>query len=202
STAAPPTASGSRSRRRPTGPTCCRRCCRAGATRSMSASPTAPASTRRFSTAARSTSPSAWAEPMIRRLPIPLLAAGALAAAGCGAGAGTAPNPGSQLISRDFGAKVIVLDQQPKIEGSDTVMRLLQRNTHVTTRFGGKFVQSINGVSGGTTKAGDGIDWFFYVNGVEGGKGAAEVRVHDGDRVWWDNHDWAAVMDTPAVVGS
>ena len=142
---------------------------------------------------------------MIRlRLPIPLLAAGALAVAvaGCGAGAGTAPNPGSQLITRDFGAKVLVLNQEPKIEGSDTVMRLLQRNAHVGTRFGGKFVESINGVSGGTTKSGDGIDWFFYVNGVEAGKGAAEVRVHDGDRVWWDNHDWAGAMDTPAVVGS
>jgi hypothetical protein len=139
---------------------------------------------------------------MIRRLLFPLLAAGALAVVGCGAGAGTAPNPGSQLITRDFGAKVIVLNQHPKIEGSDTVMRLLQRNAHVGLRFGGKFVESVNGVSGGETKGGDPFDWFFYVNGVEGDKGAAEVRVHDGDRVWWDNHDWAGAMDVPAVVGS
>jgi Domain of unknown function (DUF4430) len=136
------------------------------------------------------------------RLPIPLLAAGALAVAGCGAGAGTGPNPGSQLITRNFGAKVIVLDQRPTIQGSDTVMRLLQRNAHVGLRFGGKFVESINGISGGKTNGGDPIDWFFYVNGVEAGKGAAEALVHDGDRVWWDNHDWGGAMDTPAVVGS
>ncbi len=139
---------------------------------------------------------------MIRRLLISLLAAGLVAATGCGVGEGTAVNPGSQLITSDFGSKVVVLDQHPKIEGSDTVMRLLQRNAHVTTRFGGKFVQSINGVSGGETKGGDPDDWFFYVNGIESGAGASEIRVHDGDRVWWDDHDWSGAMDTPAVVGS
>ena len=34
-------------------------------------------------------------------------------------------------------------------------MRLLQRNAHVTTRFGGKFVQSINGVAGRPATGGD-----------------------------------------------
>ena len=80
-------------------------------------------------------------------------------------------------------------------------MRLLTRNARVTTRFGGKFVHSINRVAGGQ-QAGDPSDWFFYVNGVESGKGATEVRVHDGERIWWDVHDWGGVMDTPAVVGA
>jgi hypothetical protein len=26
--------------------------------------------------------------------------------------------------------------------------------------------------------------------------------VHEGDRIWWDLHDWSAAQDTPAVVGS
>jgi Domain of unknown function (DUF4430) len=136
------------------------------------------------------------------RLLTPLLAAGALAVAGCGAGAGSSANPGSLLVSSNFGARVEVLYQHPKIQGDDTVMRLLERNAHVETRFGGKFVESVNGVTGGRTKAGAPDDWFYYVNGVEADKGATESHVHDGDRVWWDDHEWGGVMDTPAVVGS
>jgi hypothetical protein len=32
--------------------------------------------------------------------------------------------------------------------------------------------------------------------------GAAEVRVHGGDRIWWDYRDWTDAMRVPAVVGS
>jgi hypothetical protein len=80
-------------------------------------------------------------------------------------------------------------------------MRLLQRNAKVTTRFGGGFVQSIDGIAGGR-RAGRPLDWFYYVNGVEASAGAAAVRLHPGDRVWWDRHDWGAAMRVPAVVGS
>src|SRR5581483_9192714 len=45
-------------------------------------------------------------------------------------------------------------------------------------------------------------DWFYYVNGVEAQKGAAATRLHDGDHVWWDRHDWSATQTVPAVVGS
>jgi hypothetical protein len=81
-------------------------------------------------------------------------------------------------------------------------MRLLQRNApKVATRFGGGFVQSIDGVSGGQ-HGGRPFDWFFYVNGILADKGATSVRVHEGDRVWWDWHDWGVTDDVPAVVGS
>src|SRR4051812_47087638 len=80
-------------------------------------------------------------------------------------------------------------------------MRLLQRNAKVTTRFGGGFVQSIDGVEGGR-QGGRPFDWFYYVNGVEASKGATATRVHAGDRVWWDRHDWGAAQRVPAVVGS
>jgi hypothetical protein len=80
-------------------------------------------------------------------------------------------------------------------------MSLLRRNTSVGTRYGGGFVQSINGLEGGT-QAGAPHDWFYYVNGVEATKGAADTTVHAGDRVWWDLHDWSQTDDVPAVVGS
>jgi Domain of unknown function (DUF4430) len=135
---------------------------------------------------------------------VALTAAAALAAAasGCGLGAGPKASDTQLTVSKDFGAEPIVQTDQPKTGGSDTVMRLLERNApKVQTKFGGNFVQSIGGVSGGT-RSGDPVDWFFYVNGILSSKGATSVKVHQGDRVWWDWHDWSTVDDIPAVVGS
>jgi hypothetical protein len=129
------------------------------------------------------------------------LVVAALGASGCGLGAGDKPSSTELLVSRDFGALPMTQTDQPKVGGSDTVMRLLQRNAKdVSTRFGGGFVQSVGGVSGGT-KGGRPVDWFFYVNGVESGKGATSVRVRAGDRIWWDFHDWGVTDHVPAVVG-
>lgn len=80
-------------------------------------------------------------------------------------------------------------------------MSLLRRNATVGTRYGGGFVQSIDGHSGGYDGS-EPVDWFYYVNGVEASKGAAEVDVRAGDRVWWDVHDWNQTDYIPAVVGS
>ena len=122
--------------------------------------------------------------------------------AGCGLGAGPEASNTQLMVSKEFGAEPIVDTDQPKTGGSDTVMRLLQRNApKVTTRYGGGFVQSIDGVSGGR-RDGYPVDWFFYVNGIQADKGATSVRVHEGDRVWWDWHDWGVTDDVPAVVGS
>jgi hypothetical protein len=128
---------------------------------------------------------------------------GALAAlsAGCGAGPGKAPGETRLTVTQDFGSRAQRDLATPKLSGSETVMRLLARNAKVTTRFGGGFVQSIDGIAGGR-RAGRPLDWFFYVNGVEASEGAAAMRLHPGDRVWWDRHDWGAAMRVPAVVGS
>jgi hypothetical protein len=80
-------------------------------------------------------------------------------------------------------------------------MRLLQRNAEVKTRYGGGFVQSINGLAGGRER-GRPVDWFYYVNGIEAEEGAADRDVDDGDQVWWDRRDWGAAQRVPAVVGS
>src|SRR5206468_6407420 len=129
------------------------------------------------------------------------VALSAAVAAGCGLGAGDEPSQTQLLVSRDFGALPLAETDQPKVGGSDTVMRLLQRNAKgVSTRYGGGFVQSVAGLSGGTL-GGRPVDWFFYVNGIESDKGAAAVRVHQGDRVWWDFHDWGVTDHVPAVVG-
>jgi hypothetical protein len=121
----------------------------------------------------------------------------ALLAAGCGLGAGNAPSGVRLTVSRDFGARPLRDLQRPRVVGAETVMRFLQRNARVDTRYGGGFVRSINGLAGAPR-----VDWFYYVNGVEAQRGAAATRVHPGDRVWWDRHDWTATETVPAVVGS
>lgn len=124
-------------------------------------------------------------------------AAATLALAGCGLGAGAAPAHVSLLVTQGFGAQTLLSDSKPKIVGADTVMRMLERNATVDAIYGGGFVQSIDHLSGG-----GGDDWFYYVNGVEAGKGAAETKLHSGDHVWWDRHAWSAALSIPAVVGS
>lgn len=80
-------------------------------------------------------------------------------------------------------------------------MSLLMRNAAVTTRYGGGFVEGIDGASGSASE-GQPNDWFYYVNGVEAPQGAAATVVHPGDHIWWDLHDWSQTDSVPAVVGS
>ncbi|HZL48716.1 MAG TPA: DUF4430 domain-containing protein [Solirubrobacteraceae bacterium] len=122
--------------------------------------------------------------------------------AGCGLGAGPAPGGVQLTVTRDFGARVLGRSTAPKVRGAETVMSLLLRNDKVTTKYGGGFVESIAGLSGGQEAGGDPLDWFYYVNGIEAPKGAAATNVHPGDHVWWDLHDWSQTDDIPAVVGS
>src|ERR1700712_2076711 len=84
---------------------------------------------------------------------------------------------------------------------SDTVMRFLEGEDEIETRYGGGYVKSIDGVSE-SERGGHPYDWFFYVDGGESPVGAAEVSLKGGERVWWDNHDWSSTEHIPAVVGS
>src|SRR5207302_8253901 len=67
------------------------------------------------------------------------------------------------------------------------------------TRYGGGFVQSIDGLSGNRTAQ---FDWFFYVNGIESDRGAADFALSAGDRVQWDLHSWRATMRIPGIIGA
>ena len=134
---------------------------------------------------------------------VALLIAGAisLTASGCGFGAGDARTGDLELrVTRDFGQDDTFSDsKQRKVRDSDTVMRFLQSGHKVTTRYGGGFVQSIDGLAGNQTAE---RDWFFYVTGSEASVGAADYQLARGDVVQWDYHDWHATQHIPAIIGA
>jgi Domain of unknown function (DUF4430) len=122
----------------------------------------------------------------------------AVALAGCGLGAGKGTSDVALTVTHDFGSVQVGSVVEHQVPGSQTVMRMLERSFRVSTRYGGGFVESINGASGTSSRR----DWFYYVNGIEAPVGAAGTGVHKGDRIWWDLHDWTATDSIPAVVGS
>jgi len=100
-------------------------------------------------------------------------------------------------VTRDRGAEVLVSASVP---AGLTAMRALRKEADVETGYGGRFVQSIEGLAG---DAGVRRDWFYFVNGVEADRGAAEYRLRAGDVLWWDYRSWAdADMREPVVVGA
>jgi hypothetical protein len=130
-----------------------------------------------------------------------MLAAAVVVAAllsGCGFGAGPGTKDASVLVTGNFGAQRYGDALETQVPGAETVMSLLQRHFKVTTRYGGGFAESIGGHAGSASHR----DWFYYVNGIEAVAGAATTKVHAGDHIWWDLHDWTATDSIPAVVGS
>jgi hypothetical protein len=125
----------------------------------------------------------------------------ALVASGCGLGPGESKGGGVELrVTRDFGQKQLGDPvKRGEIRESDTVMRVLQGARKVTTRFGGGFVQSIDGLQGDQAAE---HDWFYFVNGSEASKGAADFKLSRGDVVQWDYRDWKATQHVPAIVGA
>jgi hypothetical protein len=123
-----------------------------------------------------------------------------LAAAGCGLGAGADVGDVKLTVTREYGA-VPMLERSVSANESDTVMRVLEGEAGIETRYGGGFVHSIEGVAE-ENRGGDPYDWFFYVDGEEAEIGAADYDVEGGERIWWDYRNWSAVNHAPAVVGS
>ncbi len=131
----------------------------------------------------------------MRRSALVVLAAAALA--GCGGADASRQGTATVWVTRDRGAQVLV---QKTVPAGLTAMQALDRVADVETRYGGRFVQAVNGVEG---NAGAQRDWFYFVNGVEADRGATEVRLHAGDVEWWDYRSWhGGAISVPVVVGA
>jgi hypothetical protein len=99
-------------------------------------------------------------------------------------------------ITRDRGAHVLKVTHVP---AGLTAMQGLERVAKVSTRYDGRFVEAIDGVRGSLAAQ---HDWFYFVNGYEADRSAAEYRLHSGDVEWWDFRDWKDAMHVPVVVGA
>lgn len=123
----------------------------------------------------------------------PLLAA--LALAGCGGAGPTAEDGTARLwVTRDRGNEVLI---DTAVPAGQTLLRALRSKAEVSTRYGGGFVQSIEGVEGSARRH---EDWFWFVNGLAGDRSATSYRLRDGDVAWWDFRDWSGDADTLEVV--
>ncbi|TMK77953.1 MAG: DUF4430 domain-containing protein [Actinobacteria bacterium] len=114
---------------------------------------------------------------------------------GCGherAGSGRA----SLWVTRDRGATVLLVRTVP---AGLTAMDALDREADLSTRYGGRFVQSIQGIEGDISQR---RDWFWFLNGIEADRSAADYRLHPGDVEWWDFRSWRGQMREPVVVGA
>lgn len=78
-------------------------------------------------------------------------------------------------------------------------MQALGRAAKMKTRYGGRYVQSVDGLAG---DLGARRDWFWFVNGYEGDRSATEYELRDGDIGWWDYRSWRSRMREPVVVGA
>jgi Domain of unknown function (DUF4430) len=120
---------------------------------------------------------------------------------GCGFGEGEAQEGGADLrVTKDFGHEEVAAEKIDTVHEDESVMRLLQSRHDVDTRFGGNFVEAIDGVEG--SGGGGTRDWFYFVNGIWADRGAADWEVHAGDVIQWDNRDWTAIQRIPAIVGA
>ena len=114
---------------------------------------------------------------------------------GCGherTGSGSA----TLWVTRDRGATVLA---ERTVPAGLTAMQALDREVDVKTRYAGRFVQSIQGIDGDVSKR---RDWFWFLNGIEADRSAADYRLHAGDVEWWDFRSWSGEMREPVVVGA
>jgi hypothetical protein len=111
--------------------------------------------------------------------------------AGCGGGS---TGRATVWVTRDEG-RTLLLDE--RVPAGTTALQALQRVAKVELRYGGRFVEAVNGLRGSISQR---RDWFYFVNGIEAPRGAAEYRLRDGDIEWWDYRDWGRAGQNVAVV--
>ncbi|MHB8469440.1 MAG: DUF4430 domain-containing protein [Gaiellaceae bacterium] len=122
-------------------------------------------------------------------------AAAVVLLAGCGGAVGR--GRATLWVTRGEGKTVLLVRTVP---AGESAMQALERSAPIATRYGGRFVQSIDGLAG---SLGSQHDWFYFVNGIEAQLGAADYTLHAGDVEWWDYRDWGRVGESvPVVVGA
>ena len=115
--------------------------------------------------------------------------------AGCG-GAGGEEGTATLWVTRDRGEELLL---EAEVEAGQTLMRALDSEVDLETRYGGRYVQSIDGLAGSLEGQ---RDWFWFVNGYEGDRSASAYRLRDGDVAWLDYRAWEREGEARVVVGA
>ena len=95
--------------------------------------------------------------------------------------------PRRQAARRREGRRGADADARARVEGD------------VETRYGGRYVQAVDGIEGSLDAQ---RDWFWFVNGYEGDRSAASYRLRDGDVAWLDYRGWQREGEARVVVGA
>jgi len=115
--------------------------------------------------------------------------------AGCG-GSGGEEGRAQLWVTRDRGATLLV---DAEVAAGQSLMRALAGEAEIETRYGGRYLQSVNGIAGSLERQ---RDWFWFVNGYEGDRSAAAYRLRDGDVAWLDYRAWEREGEARVVVGA
>jgi Domain of unknown function (DUF4430) len=121
------------------------------------------------------------------------------AAAACGSSVATPPSgprAAAVTITEGFGGRVLAT---ARAAPGQSAMTALRRVARVDTRYGGRFVQSIDGVAGDPSR---GMAWLYFVNGFQANVGATDYTLHPGDREWWDYRYWNDLIQVPVAIGA
>jgi hypothetical protein len=117
--------------------------------------------------------------------------------AGCGSfGAGGEEGTATLWVTRDRGTELLL---DARVDAGQTLMRALASKADVETRYGGRYVQSIDGLAGSLANQ---RDWFWFVNGYEGDRSASSYRLQEGDVAWLDYRGWEREGEARVVVGA
>jgi hypothetical protein len=123
----------------------------------------------------------------------------ATAVAGCGSGVATPPSgPRAAIvtITSGFGQKTLTTDRATP---GQSALDALRRSAHVSTSYGGRFVQAIDGLAGDQSH---GMAWLYFVNGIQANVGSADYTLHPGDHEWWDYRYWNDLIQVPVAIGA
>jgi hypothetical protein len=120
-----------------------------------------------------------------------------LALAGCGAAGDDGARGTARLwVTKERGTVLLV---DTVVPAGQTLLRALRSQADVETRYGGRFVQAIEGMEGSLGRQ---QDWFWFVNGLAGDRSAAEYRLRPGDIAWWDFRSWRDDAALEVVAGA
>jgi hypothetical protein len=119
--------------------------------------------------------------------------------AGCGSSAApppSGPRAATVTVTREFGQHVLT---RARAAPGQSALNALRRSAQVSTAYGGRFVQAINGLAGDQSQ---GMAWLYFVNGIQASTGSADYTLHPGDREWWDYRYWNDLIQVPVAIGA